>query len=166
MNSRRNWQLCSFPSEILLSAGGRGCARDISGEILRRNVESKYATSADIQPRAPEWRATHTSRILLFQNCSSFSVSSAFKWSKIGKANDKFITSRWFLSSDTIPTSSREKESDELLYKVLVARYGPQSVASASGWSSIGKISSAWRRRIYMNRLVCTFMRVNGCSQW
>ena len=26
-----------------------------------------------------------------------------------------------------------QKESDELLYTVLVARYGPQSVASASG---------------------------------
>ena len=30
----------------------------------------------------------------------------------------------------------RERESDELLYTVLVTRYGPQSVASASGQSS------------------------------
>ena len=41
------------------------------------------------------------------------------------KTNNKFITSQSFLSSG-IPTSSKEKESDELLY--TVARYGLQSV--------------------------------------
>ena len=35
--------------------------------------------------------------------------------------------------SGIMPTSSREKESGELSCTVLVARYGPQSVASASG---------------------------------
>ena len=32
------------------------------------------------------------------------------------KTNDKFITSWSFLSSDVMPTSSKEKESDELLF--------------------------------------------------
>ena len=38
-----------------------------------------------------------------------------------------------FLSSDIVLTSSRGKESDELLCTVSVTRYGPQSAASASG---------------------------------
>ena len=41
-----------------------------------------------------------------------------------GETNDKFITYWSFLSSDIIPTSSKEKESDELLYTVWTARYG------------------------------------------
>ena len=49
-----------------------------------------------------------------------------------GKTNNKFITSRSFLFSDIVSTSSK-KESDELLYTVLVTRYGPQLVTSASG---------------------------------
>ena len=57
--------------------------------------------------------------------CSISSVLSIFKYN-LGKTNDKFITFQSFLSSDIVPTSS--KESDELLYTVLVARYGPQSV--------------------------------------
>ena len=32
--------------------------------------------------------------------------------------NNKFITSQSFLSSDIIPTSSKEKENDKLLYTV------------------------------------------------
>ena len=35
-----------------------------------------------------------------------------------GETNDKFINSWSFLSSDIIPTSSKEKESDELLYTI------------------------------------------------
>ena len=43
-------------------------------------------------------------------------------------ANDKFITSRSFLSSDlSYRRVRKEKESDELLYTVWVTRYGPQS---------------------------------------
>ena len=34
---------------------------------------------------------------------------------------------------DIIPTSSKEKESDEFIVHGSVARYGPQSIASASG---------------------------------
>ncbi|KAF3424334.1 hypothetical protein E2986_13627 [Frieseomelitta varia] len=80
-----------------------------------------------------------------------------FASAKRGKTNNKFIASQSFLSSDTdgfkkkatnllytvwslvmvrnqltsatdiVPASSKEKESDELLYTVLVTRYGPQS---------------------------------------
>ena len=35
-----------------------------------------------------------------------------------------------------MPTSSKEKESDEHVVYGLVTRYGPQSVASASGEDS------------------------------
>ena len=53
----------------------------------------------------------------LSQNCNIFSISSIFKYNP-GKANNKFITSRSFLSSDIIPTSSKGKESDESLHTV------------------------------------------------
>ena len=33
----------------------------------------------------------------------------------------------------SLPTSSKERESDELLYTALVTRYGPQSIASTIG---------------------------------
>ena len=65
------------------------------------------------------------------QYCNISSVLSIFKYNP-GKTIDKFITSQSFLSSYIIPTSLKEKESGELLYTVLVTRYGPQSVVSAS----------------------------------
>ena len=69
-----------------------------------------------------------------YLNCNIiFSVLSIFKRNS-GKTSDKLIAFRSFLSSDIIPTSSKEKESDELLYTVLVTRYGPRSVANARGW--------------------------------
>ena len=55
----------------------------------------------------------------------------------MGETNNKFITSPWFLSSDT---DELKKKSDELLYTVLVTRYGPQSVASAT-----------WLKRVLRN---------------
>ena len=45
----------------------------------------------------------------------------------MGEINNKFITSRSFLSSDIVPTSSEAKESDGLLY--TVTRYGPREPA-------------------------------------
>ena len=67
----------------------------------------------------------------LSQYCNISSVLGIFKYNS-DKTNNKFISSESFLSSDVIPTNSKEKESDELLYTVLVARYGPQLVASAN----------------------------------
>ena len=57
-----------------------------------------------------------------------FSVLSIFKWNKMDKTNNKFITSQSFLLSDIIPTSLKGKESDELLLYGSVTRYGLQSV--------------------------------------
>ena len=54
---------------------------------------------------------------LFVPNRSIFSVLSTFKCNP-GKTNDKFVTSWSFLSSDITPTSSKENESDELLYTV------------------------------------------------
>ena len=71
-----------------------------------------------------------TSRTFCSKNCNIFSVLCIFKYNP-GKTDDKFITFQSFPSSDIIPTSSKEKENDELLY--TVTRYGPQLVASASG---------------------------------
>ena len=50
----------------------------------------------------------------------------------MGKTDNKFITTQSFLSSDIIPTYV-QNESDELLYTVLVTRYGPQSVTEVRG---------------------------------
>ena len=82
--------------------------------------------------------------------CPKIAIFSQFSvyLSKTGKTNNKFITYQQFLSSDIIPTSSKEKESDELLYMVLVARYGPQSIANASGQSvSFSLFSIAFNSR-------------------
>ena len=49
----------------------------------------------------------------------------------LSKTNNTFITSQWFLSSDITPTNSRIKR--RIIAYGLVARYGPQSVASANG---------------------------------
>ena len=52
-------------------------------------------------------------------------------YDKTGKTNNKFVTFQSFLSSDIIPTSL-ERERRIVVYG-SVARYGPQSVASAGG---------------------------------
>ena len=46
-----------------------------------------------------------------------------------------------------------EKESDELLYTVMVTRYGPQSVASASGLTSCAEITCHARREFFAPKL-------------
>ena len=46
-------------------------------------------------------------------------------WNEIGKTNNKFITSRSFLSSDIMPTSWKKKATNYRIYG-LVTRYGPQ----------------------------------------
>ena len=58
-------------------------------------------------------------------------VLSIFKY-KAGKTNNKFITSLSFLSGDIISTSSKRKR--RIIVYDSVTRYGPRSVASASGY--------------------------------
>ena len=74
-------------------------------------------------------RATRVENFLS-QNCNIFSVVSIFKCNP-GKANDKFIASRQFLSSDIIPASSNKEENDDLLY--TVTRYGPRTSCQRKG---------------------------------
>ena len=68
--------------------------------------------------------------LFLSQNYSTFSVSSIYV-GKIGKTKNKSITSQSFLSSDITARRVQKKAAN---YRVLgsVARYGPQSAASAS----------------------------------
>ena len=59
----------------------------------------------------------HARREFLVPNFSNiFSVLSIFKYP--GETSNKFITSQYFLSSDITRTSSKGKESDELLCTV------------------------------------------------
>ena len=62
----------------------------------------------------------------LLKNRNIFPVLSISKWNKTGKTNNKFITFPVMF----IPTCSKRKR--RIIAYGLVARYGPQSVASAS----------------------------------
>ena len=101
------------------------CDRTLDYFVLSRHLVSlffvKDSTSCDV-PRA--------SKIFLSQNCYIFSVLKILKYNP-GRTNDKFITSRSFLSSDITPTSSNRKR--RIIVYGLVTRYGPQSAASANG---------------------------------
>ena len=68
----------------------------------------------------------------IFINIYIFLYLLIFKYNP-GKTNNKFITSQSFLSTD-ISHQRVQKECDELLVYGLVTRYGPQSVASSSGF--------------------------------
>ena len=84
-----------------------------------------------------------TSRILLCPKIDNISsISSKCKYNS-GKTDNEFVTSRSFLSSDTVPTSSRRKRR-ALSRTVLVTRYGPQSVASAKRLKWIIRSRSCW----------------------
>ena len=74
----------------------------------------------------------HAHRQYFVPNCNIFSVLSVFKYNS-SKTSNKFITSQSFLSSDIIPTSSKENDSDELLYTDSVTRYGPRTTCQRQG---------------------------------
>ena len=89
----------------------------------------------------------HARREFFVPKIAIFSqFSSIFKYNP-GKANNKLLYN--FYPVISYRTSSKEKESDELLYRGSVTRYGPlEPVASAGGLSS-PRSSSCTRSPIF-----------------
>ena len=64
---------------------------------------------------------------------------------------NKLITSQLFLSSGIIPTKSKEKESDELLY--TVTRYGPRTSRQRMALTSCTGMTCHSRRELFRLKL-------------
>ena len=71
-----------------------------------------------VRNQLPAQVVTHVENSLS-QNCNVFSILIIFEYNP-GRTNNKFISSWSFLSTDVVPTSSKEKENDELYTRSLV----------------------------------------------
>ena len=148
----REFFLFFLQRKFISSAGGERYLRSLESLIFSLLVEKRIrtfncATVYNVFSRSSgdsEWRDfTYNygaicvadffrSKIVIFPQFSGI-----FKWDKTGKANDKFITSQSFLSSDVVSTSIKRKR--RIILYGLVTRYGPQSVAQrkwfkVQGW--------------------------------
>ena len=117
----------------VVNVTGKSASENSSEIQVRGNhFSSRISQMTSHDPRFEPARDTSSDDLewlnFLPQNCNIFSQFQVY----LSKASNKFVK---LLLNNFYPVMSRRrvrKESDELLCTVLVTRYGPQSVASAS----------------------------------
>ena len=93
-------------------------------------------------------------------NCNIFSVLSVFKYNA-GKTNNKFVKLLLNNFYSVISYRRVRKESDKLLYTVLVTRYGPQVV----NLLRCNDVSRTSRIFFFQNHDVCSVLSIFEVKQ-